>query len=321
MCFFHLPSTTVVLSQNLQIAVYNDPVDGSSLKRKANGHVDDPAPKKANTNTFVPRVPGERYQGTAARLPSTSRPVLKRKPMTQQGARNNNAGNIDNLASSSGKSKSVQQQRPKDATAMDLDTSSSVGKKRDAEKGLNERPTKKQKANPLPSSNLAMTQSSQAAKAAPSGVISVKPTPKSSFFKSLYPEGSKLKASVGVGTSHAAGNQRLISIKRSVVSTEVVSTAVPPTAVRTRYVKHITREKTISVIGEPRSHIPRGKDNKISPAANHTMSEKLLKRKDRASEEGTERKGAKKIRKDDGSWSAKPSVEKTPMSSKYRSRD
>ncbi len=241
--------------------------------------------------------------------------------MTQQRATNNNTGNIDDLSSSAGKSKSMQQQRPKDATAMDLDICSSVGKKRDAEKGLNERPTKKQKANPLSSSNLAMTQSSQAVKAAPSGVISVKPTPKSSFFKSLYTEGSKLKASVGVGTSHAAGNQRLIKIKRSVVSTEVVSTAVPPTAVRTRNVEHVTREKTTSVIGEPRSRIPREKDNKTSLATNHTMSDKLLKRKDRASEEGTEGTGAKKIRKDDGNWSAKPSVEKTPMSSKYRSRE
>lgn len=169
------------------MAVYNDPVDSSSSKRKANGHPDAPAPKKANTNTFVPRASGERYQGTAARSPSNSRSVLKRRPLTQQRARDNNAVKVDGL-SSLGNSKMVPQQTLKDVTSMELDISSSLGRKRPAENDVAGGTSKRQRLDGLRKAGKTVTDTH---------VLS-KPAPKTNFFNSLYPKGSNIKASAGV---------------------------------------------------------------------------------------------------------------------------
>lgn len=186
------------------MAVYNDPVDSSSSKRKANGHADAPAPKKVNTQTFVPRAPGERYQGTAARQPPKPRPALEDKPVKQHKARNIDPMDVD-PRSSLEKGKKMQPQRPKDATAMELDVSSSLGRKRDADNDLKESAAKKQRLNAPPSSNELLTQSS---KAGPR-VICVKPAPRTNFFNSFYPKGSKIKASAGVSRVCTIGYQML----------------------------------------------------------------------------------------------------------------
>ena len=174
-------------------------MDSSSSKRKANDHADAPAPKKANTNTLVPRVPrapGERYQGTAARPPPESRPALKEKPVKK--ARDIDPMDVD-IRSSLEKSKTWQQS----------DVSSSSGRKRNAEHDLNKSAAKKQRSNGLPPSNLLLTQSPQAGKAGPNRVICVKPTPKNNFFNSLYPKNSKIKASPGVSSVCTTGYQML----------------------------------------------------------------------------------------------------------------
>lgn len=143
------------------MAVYNDPVGKSSLKRKANGHADAPAPKMANIDGFVPRAPGERYQGTAARSLPSLRTVLKAKPKTPQKAQDRDVVNA-NAVSSLKKNEMVQQQRPKDASAIKIYEYSSMARKRDAEHDANDRVAKKQKLRALPSSDR---------KEAPSGVI------------------------------------------------------------------------------------------------------------------------------------------------------
>ena len=233
------------------MAVYNDPVVSSSSKRKANDHADAPSPKKANNNTFVPRVPEERYQGTAARLPAASRSVLKSRPVTQAKVRNDKATDVDAL-SSFVKAKALQQQKAKASNAMELDVSSSLGRKRGAEDELNENTAKKQRLDSAPSPNPSLPQGSKAGKAA----VAVKPAPKSNFFQSLYPKGSKLKASAGVSTVCVVRYQWLICIKRAVVTTEIVKTATPPTSSQAPSLQHIAHIKATSVVEDQKSPTP-----------------------------------------------------------------
>ena len=237
------------------MAVYNDPVDGSSSKRKANGHADAPAPKKANTQTFVPRNLGERYQGTAARQTPKSRTALEEKPAKQQNARDINLMDVD-PRSSLRKGKTMQLQRHKDDTAMDLDVSSSMGRKRHADDDLHESAAKKQRLDAPPSSNMLLTQSSKAGKAGTKRVVSVKPAPKTNFFNSLYREDSKVKASAGVSSVCTVEYQRLTQIKRALVSTEYIPTAVPSTAVQMPDTKHTAATKAPSVTRNPNLPTP-----------------------------------------------------------------
>ncbi|KAF6226900.1 hypothetical protein HO133_008341 [Letharia lupina] len=220
-----------------KMAVYNDPIDGSSSKRKANGHDDAPAPKKANTSTWVPRAPGQRYQGTARQAPE-SRPstILKTKSVTQQKARRNDA--------------------------MELDVHSTLGRKRGAENNLNESATKKQKLNAHPSSNAPLSsnpvlaQSSKAGQAMPEAPSSAEAASTANFFDSLYPKDSKVKASAG----------------RAVHTTEIVRTVVPPTAVQTRRVVQTAPTKATPAVKKPKSPTPpksHKKDGK-GPVAKNT---------------------------------------------------
>ena len=81
----------------------------------------------------------------------------------------------------------AQQQRPKDATAMKLDVSSSLGRKRNAENDMGENAAEKQRLNAPLSSSMMLTKSSKAAKAGSNIVVCVKPAPNTNFSNSaLY---------------------------------------------------------------------------------------------------------------------------------------
>ena len=158
------------------------------------------------TNAFVPRAPGERYLGTAARPTSTSRLVLKRKPITQQKARDNNTNKVDALASLK-KTNTVLKPPPKQANAPNLESSSSVKRKMSAEDGMSERATKKQRLTALPPPSFTQTQRIKTGKVSPSARIPVKAALTTRFFDSLYSKDSKIRASVGVSSSYPAWYQ------------------------------------------------------------------------------------------------------------------
>ena len=177
------------------MAAYPKPVNGSSLKRRADDLYDAPSPKRHH---YEPRAPGERYQGTAARPLAKVFPIPNGGSGPQRRLRDN--GSLDAMTSLSASRSHNQAQGQEPKTQIDVHPS--LVKKRRAENDLDESTAKKQRRSCSPSLGLAPTQSQDARNTV---LKRVRPTPNTSFFSSLYPKNSKLKASTGVSTGCTVG--------------------------------------------------------------------------------------------------------------------
>ena len=262
------------------MAAYPKPVNGSSLKRRADDLYDAPAPKRHH---YEHRAPGERYQGTAAR------PLANKFPIPNGGSRpQRRVGDNGSLRARTPLSASRshnQAQGQKNNTQIDVHPS--LVKKRRAENDLDESTAKKQRRSCSPSLGLAPTPSQDARKAV---LKRARPTPNTSFFSSLYPKNSKLKASTGVSTGYTVGYLELTSAKRAIVTTEIIRTPISSPGVEVMNAKHNARISTEGVVGTSKLPTPpkTPKEDGQGRLVEDTAAIKSAKRKNTSSQEVSE---------------------------------
>ena len=264
-------------------------MNAPSLKRGADDFYDAPAPKRHH---YEHRVLGERYQGTAAKPLANVFPIPKGGSGAQ--GRNRDIGPIGARIPLSASRNRNQAQGQKHKTQIDVP--SSLAKKRRAENDLDESTAKKQRRTCSPSLGLAPTQSQNTRKPI---LKRARPTPNTSFFSSLYPKNSKLKASAGVSTGCTVRYLELTSTKRAIVTTEIIRTPISSPGVEVVNAKQNARISTEAVVGTsklptpPKTPKEDGKNRRVED----TAAIKSAKRKDTSSDEVSQ---PKKRRRFDG---------------------